>query len=83
MEIAVDGRAVFCATGGRPIGRGDGGDREMLVFLHGAGLDSTVWTLPARYFAHHGYDVLAPDLPGHGRSTGPPLATIAALGEFV
>ena len=26
--------------------------------------------LHSRWFAHHGYSVLAPDLPGHGRSSG-------------
>ena len=42
-----------------------------MVFLHGAGFDHSVWVLLARAFAHHGFGVLAPDLPGHGRSAGP------------
>ena len=36
--------------------------------------DHTNWQLPARWFAWNGYAALAPDLPGHGRSDGPPLA---------
>jgi pimeloyl-ACP methyl ester carboxylesterase len=45
----------------------------LVVFLHGAALDHTVWALLARWFAHRGNAVLAPDLPGHGRSGGEPL----------
>ena len=50
-----------------------------VVFLHGALNDHTVWTLLARWFAHHGRGVLAVDLPGHMRSAGPALASIAVL----
>src|SRR5262249_24042450 len=53
-----------------------------IVFLHGAGLDHTVWALLARWFAHRGFGALAPDLPGHGRSEGKPLETIAAMADF-
>ena len=73
MELKVDGRKVYAATGGRPFDAG----KPAVVFLHGAGCDHTVWQLPARWFAWHGYSVLAVDLPGHGRSEGPPLGSIA------
>jgi pimeloyl-ACP methyl ester carboxylesterase len=53
------------------------------VFIHGAVCDHTVWTLLARWFAHHGHGVLAPDLPGHMRSAGPPLTTVQALADWV
>jgi pimeloyl-ACP methyl ester carboxylesterase len=52
------------------------------VFLHGAGMDHSVWALLARAFAHHGHAVLAPDFPGHGRSAGAPLTSIAALADW-
>ena len=42
--------------------------------------DHTVWELPARSFAWHGHSVLAPDLPGHGRSEGPALGSAIVLG---
>ena len=42
-----------------------------VVFVHGAANDHSVWALQSRYFAHHGCNVLAVDLPGHGRSAGP------------
>ena len=53
--------------------------RPDVVLVHGAGMDRTVWTLQARYLAHHGRNVLALDLPGHGRSGGAPLASIGDI----
>ncbi|MBI3706953.1 MAG: alpha/beta fold hydrolase, partial [Proteobacteria bacterium] len=78
MVLTVDGRSVFAATGGRPFDP----DLPAVVFVHGSGMDHTVWTLQTRYFAHHGRSVLAVDLPGHGRSAGPALATIGALADW-
>ena len=49
-----------------------------VVFIHGALNDHSVWTLAARWLAHHGHAVLALDLPAHGRSDGPPLADVTA-----
>lgn len=79
MELTVDGKSVFAATGGRAFKP----ELPTLVFIHGASLDHTVWTLQTRYFAHHGRNVLAIDLPGHGRSAGPALGSIAALADWV
>jgi pimeloyl-ACP methyl ester carboxylesterase len=45
-------------------------------------MDHSVWALQARAFAHHGHNVAAVDLPGHGASEGPPLATIEALADW-
>ena len=47
-----------------------------VAFLHGAQHDHSVWILQSRFFAHHGFAVLALDLPGHGRSSGPLPATV-------
>jgi pimeloyl-ACP methyl ester carboxylesterase len=79
MELTVAGARVHAATGGRDF------DASLppIVFLHGAGMDHTVWALPARYFAHRGRAVLAVDLPGHGQSEGKPLASIAAMADWV
>ena len=54
-----------------------------VVFVHGALHDHSVWTLLARWCAHHGHSVLAVDLPGHGRSAGPALATAQDLGAWL
>jgi pimeloyl-ACP methyl ester carboxylesterase len=72
MELSVDGRRVFGHTGGRPFEP----HGPVLLLLHGAGCDHTMWGMQTRWFAHHGFAVLALDLPGHGRSEGAPPATI-------
>jgi pimeloyl-ACP methyl ester carboxylesterase len=50
--------------------------------LHGAGFDHSTWALHSRWFAHHGHSVLALDLPGHGRSQGPALQSIAEMADW-
>ncbi len=45
--------------------------------------DQSVLSLESRYFAHHGYGVLALNLPGHGRSTGPALPSAEALADWM
>lgn len=78
MQLSVNGIDSFIATGGRKFD----GSQPTLVLLHGAGFDHTTWALHSRWFAHHGYGVLAPDLPGHGRSSGAPLPTIADMANW-
>jgi len=51
--------------------------------VHGAQHDHSVWILQSRYLAHHGYSVLAVDLPGHGRSAGPALTNVEAMGTWI
>lgn len=70
---------LYAYTGGRPFDR----TRPTVVFLHGAQHDHSVWILQSRYLAHHGYSVLALDLPGHLRSEGAPLESIEAIAERV
>jgi pimeloyl-ACP methyl ester carboxylesterase len=78
MRIIVNGEATFVGTGGKEFDA----SLPAIVFLHGAGMDHSVWALLARAFAHHGHAVLAPDFPGHGRSAGAPLTSIAALADW-
>jgi pimeloyl-ACP methyl ester carboxylesterase len=79
MEIEVDGERAFVATGGRTIDP----DCPTLVLVHGAGMDHTVWALQSRYLAHHGRNVLVPDLPGHGRSAGAAPGDVDAMAEWL
>jgi pimeloyl-ACP methyl ester carboxylesterase len=79
MEFSVDDKSVFAATGGRPFDPA----LPSIVFVHGAAMDHTVWALQTRYFAHHGRNVLAIDLPGHGRAEGPALADMGAMADWV
>ena len=78
MKLSVNGQEVFAATGGRDFDT----SLPAVVFLHGAGLDQSAWALHSRWFAHHGYAVLAPDLPGHGRTAGPALRSIAEMADW-
>ena len=78
MRLTVQGAETFVATGGRPFDPA----LPAVVFLHGAGLDHSVWALLARAFAYHGYAVLAPDLPGHGHSASAPLTSIGAIADW-
>src|SRR3984885_13436949 len=78
MQLQVNGTDIFIATGGREFDPA----LPTVVMLHGAGFDHTSWALHSRWFAHHGYGVLAPDLPGHGRSSGAPLSTIAEMADW-
>ena len=79
MELSVRGKRVFAGTGGRAFDAA----LPAAVFLHGAGMDHTIWALQTRSFAHHGRSVLALDLPGHGASEGPALSGIPAMAEWV
>ena len=72
MKLQVNGHEAYAYTGGRNFDP----SLPCLVFVHGALNDHSVWTLLARWFAHHGFAVLAIDLPGHGRSAGLPLASV-------
>jgi|SRR5208282_272227 len=78
MRLIVEGKEIFAGTGGRDFDPA----LPAVVFLHGAGMDHTVWALLARSFAHHGFGVLAPDLPGHGRSDGAALSSVAGLADW-
>jgi pimeloyl-ACP methyl ester carboxylesterase len=78
MQLSFNGADIFVATGGREFDA----SQPTIVLLHGAGFDHTTWALHSRWFAHHGYGVLAPDLPGHGRSSGAPLSTIGDMADW-
>ena len=79
MELRIDGRRAFAATYGREPDPG----RPTVLFVHGAAMDRTVWTFFGRYFVRHGLNAIAVDLPGHGRSEGPPLASVPAMADWV
>ena len=79
LKLQVDGREACAYTGGKPFDAA----LPCVVFIHGAMNDHSVWTLLARWFAHHGHCVLAADLPGHMRSAGPALPSIEAMADWV
>ncbi|AKS30995.1 alpha/beta fold hydrolase [Mycolicibacterium goodii] len=57
--------------------------RPTLVLLHGVGLDHTVWD-PVTALLADRFEVIAPDLPGHGeRPAAPAGVTLADLADGV
>jgi pimeloyl-ACP methyl ester carboxylesterase len=79
MKLLVDGRQAYAYTGGKPFDPA----LPCVVFVHGAMNDHGNFMLLARWFAHHGWGVLAPDLPGHMRSAGPALASVEAMADWL
>ncbi len=79
MDIVVNGHKTFCYTGGKALDPA----KPTAIFIHGALNDHSVWILQTRYLANHGWNVLAPDLPGHGKSAGDPPQTVEAAADFV
>lgn len=81
MELTLRGfdAKAYAYTGGKTFDPA----QPCVVFVHGALHDHSVWTLLARWFAHHGHSVLAVDQPGHGRSRGAPLASVEALADWL
>lgn len=79
MQIELNGHDAYAYTGGKPFDPA----LPCVVFIHGAQNDHSVWGLQSRWFAHHGFSVLAVDLPGHGRSAGAPLPSIEALADWI
>jgi pimeloyl-ACP methyl ester carboxylesterase len=79
MLLQVHGKQAYAYSGGKPFDA----TLPTVVFVHGAQCDHSVWILQSRYLAHHGYGVLAVDIPGHGRSEGPALASVGELADWV
>ena len=70
---------TYAYTGGKPFDAA----KPTLVFIHGVLNDHSVWILQTRYLAHHGFNVLAVDLPGHGRSGGDAPASVEEAAQFI
>jgi len=79
MNFEVAGKRAFAYTAAHPLDPA----KPTVVFVHGAGLDHSWFGLQSRYFGYHGRNVLALDLPGHGRSEGPPLRTIEEMADWI
>ncbi len=79
LTLQVAGHSAYAYTGGKTFNA----TLPCIVFLHGACHDHSVWTLLARWFAHHGHSVLAVDLPGHSRSAGPLLPDVRAHADWL
>jgi pimeloyl-ACP methyl ester carboxylesterase len=79
MYIQVNGIDTYCYTGGKALDPA----KPSIVFIHGVLNDHSVWILQSRYLANHGYNVLAIDLPGHGKSAGHCPTSVEEAAAFV
>ena len=79
MKLTVLGAPTYCYTGGKPFDAA----KPTAVFIHGVLNDHSVWILQSRFLAHHGWNVLAVDLPGHCRSGGEAPASVEAAADFI
>jgi pimeloyl-ACP methyl ester carboxylesterase len=79
MYFNVNNAPLYCYTGGKPFDAA----KPSAIFIHGVLNDHSVWILQTRYLAHHGWNVLALDLPGHCRSAGTPPASVEDAADVV
>lgn len=79
MELRVADQQAYAYTGGKPFDP----SLPVVVFIHGGEQDHSAWGLQSRYLAHHGFAVLAVDLPGHGHSAGAARATIEDMADWI
>lgn len=58
-----------------------------IVFVHGSGCDHSVWGMQSRFFAFHGWNLYAVNLPGHGVggrvSEGSALGSIEEMADWL
>lgn len=78
MYLQLRGMQAFVYTGGKAFDPA----QPSLLLVHGAQNDHSVWIMQTRWLAHHGYAVLAPDLPAHGQSAGAALESIADMADW-
>lgn len=79
MRLQVTGEDIYCYNNDKDVQY----HQRSVMFVHGSGMDHTIWTPFVRHFARHGYNAFAPDLPGHGRSLGHPRRTISEMGDWL
>ncbi len=79
MNFNIAGKKAFAYTAAHELDP----KKPTIAFIHGAGLDHSWFGLQSRYFGYHGWNVLAVDLPGHGRSEGPSIATIEGMAGWM
>ena len=70
---------AYAYTGGKAFNA----KQPTVIFIHGVLNDHSVWILQSRYLAHHGFNVLAIDLPGHGRSGGNAPSSVQEAATFI
>jgi pimeloyl-ACP methyl ester carboxylesterase len=70
---------LYAYTGGKAFNPA----QPTVLMIHGVLNDHSVWILQSRYLAHHGWNVLAIDLPGHAKSAGTAPASVEVAADAV
>lgn len=78
MKVQLNKAEIHVGTGGREHVAG----KPFVIFLHGAGNCHLTWVSQSRALAYDGYNIIAPDMPGHNLSGGEPLAGIEAQADW-
>lgn len=55
----------------------------LIIFIHGAACDHTLWCYQSRYFFNIGCSTLTLDLPGHGLNQSKPLLRISEMSSLI
>lgn len=79
MYLSIDNQQYYAYTGTHELRD----DLETIVFVHGASMDHSVWSHQSRYFAYHGYNVVAVDLPGHRFSKGQLMSRVEDMSDWL
>ncbi|MCK9515732.1 MAG: alpha/beta hydrolase [Ottowia sp.] len=79
MYLSVQGHKLYAYSGGHAFDAA----KPTLVFVHGVLNDHSVWVLQSRHFAYNGWNVLAIDLPGQGKSAGAPPESVEQAADTV
>jgi pimeloyl-ACP methyl ester carboxylesterase len=79
MHLNIQGHTLFADIGGVDHQAG----RPTAVFIHGVLNDHRVWLAVSQQVAQWGWNVLALDLPGHGKSDGPAPSSVEAAADTV
>jgi len=79
MRIQLNNADYYAYTAGHA----PRADRDTVVFVHGAAMDHSVWSHQSRYFAYHGCNIAAVDLPGHNLSGGALLNDIESMANWL
>ncbi|MDJ0685337.1 MAG: alpha/beta hydrolase [Alphaproteobacteria bacterium] len=79
MIVTVDDADTYLSDGGQAFDP----TKPSVIFVHGAGMDHTIWGQQTRFTAHRGFNTLAVDLPGHFRSAGLPPKSIESYADWL
>ena len=79
MIIDIDNKSIYASDAGQGIDS----SKDTIVFLHGSGLSSIVWSLVEQFFSNKNFNVISVDLPGHGKSEGPCLDSIEKITDWL